>query len=109
MERKVRTDDEARADWLELPPFHLTMEQFKRLPEYSATVPTGVTLGKTWKRHNGAHDPAFRLAGGRPRWIICRYEDAPAQVIRGKLTQMCKTATYRPVIKVKMGREVCSN
>ena len=30
---------------------YLTQKEFKELPEYSLTVPTGVTIGKQWKRH----------------------------------------------------------
>jgi hypothetical protein len=29
----------------------LTLEEFKALPDYSCSVPTGVVVGKRWKRH----------------------------------------------------------
>jgi hypothetical protein len=105
----MTADEKNRAFWLGLPPYRLTMEQFKRLPEYSASQPTGVIPGKTWRRHNGAHDPNFLRCGGRPRWVICRYENASPEMIRGKLTEMCATVMYRPVVTVKMGRAECTS
>jgi len=32
----------------------LTAAEFKALPEYSCSIPTGVVFGKMWKRHDGA-------------------------------------------------------
>jgi hypothetical protein len=34
---------------------HLTKAEFDALPEYSASLPTGTTIGKKWKRNNFAH------------------------------------------------------
>jgi hypothetical protein len=31
----------------------LTWREFKELPEYSTTIPTGKTIGKVWKAHRG--------------------------------------------------------
>ncbi len=87
--------------WRSLPPMYGTFEELKVLPEYSATNPTGVTLGKTWRRHDGVYDCEFLARGGTPRWVICRYEEAEPEVIRGKLTEMCATVSYRAVIRVK--------
>lgn len=53
-----------------LPPYHLTKAEFDALSEYSATLPTGTTPGKMWKRHDGAHDPACT----EPFWIIGQYD-----------------------------------
>lgn len=125
------TDAEALRWWRSLPSLRITMQEFKRLPEYSATSPTGVTPGKRWRRHNGAYDQAFLRAGGKSRWVICEYQEAPDDYIimtnylytnRGEAkridqctdeenaasrrmytrNQMCKTVTYRPVIRVKI-------
>lgn len=34
-------------------PIKLTGDEFKRLPEYSVSYPTGTTIGKCWKAHLG--------------------------------------------------------
>lgn len=48
----------------------LTKAEFDALDEYSASLPTGTTVGKRWKRHHGAHDRAFIAGGGQPTWMI---------------------------------------
>ncbi|ESW92970.1 hypothetical protein NKL07_22150 [Mesorhizobium sp. C280B] len=48
----------------------LTKAEFDALDEYSATLPTGTTPGKRWKRHDGAFDQEFIAGGGRPKWMI---------------------------------------
>jgi len=93
-------DIDARAFWLELPPFAITMREAVRLSDYSASYPTGVTIGKTWRRQNGAFDQGFKANGGLPRWIICRYEEADDDD-----PKMAKIARYRAVVRVKMGRQ----
>jgi hypothetical protein len=30
---------------------YLTTEEFHRLPDYSASIPTGTTIGKKWRRY----------------------------------------------------------
>jgi hypothetical protein len=81
-----------------LPPLHIALRDLERLPEYSATNPTGVTIGKTWRRHNGAFDHEFKRAGGIPFWTIVRYEEDPDD------PKMALIVTYRPVVKIPMGR-----
>ena len=123
----ITRDDIALGWWRALPPMRVDMDVATRLPEYSMTNPTGVTVGKTWRRHNGVFDHEFKRQGGVPRWVICRYEEAPDSyqmtnylmsstgkpvLIDGDAkgprmytrTRMCKTVTYRPVARVKMGR-----
>jgi hypothetical protein len=34
----------------------LTQQEFKALPDYSASLPTGTTIGKQWKRRNDYYD-----------------------------------------------------
>lgn len=108
----VTVDAVALGYWRSLPPLHITMQEAMKLSEYSATNPTGVTIGKRWRRHNGLHDPSFRRLGGKPRWMICEYQDAPPGPVRAsdpegkkawvwKTVKMCKIVTYRPVIRVK--------
>lgn len=48
----------------------LTRAEFDALPEYSASLPTGTTVGKRWKRLNGVHDYEFMASGGEPVWMI---------------------------------------
>lgn len=111
----MSVDSISRSYWRSLPPLQVTMSTALKLPEYSATNPTGVTVGKRWRRHNGAHDILFKRSGGIPRWVICEYQEAPDAYRRapgynipgpdGKVlyeqVQMCKTVTFRPVIRVK--------
>jgi hypothetical protein len=54
---------------------HALMSQraFDRLAEYSTSVPSGVYVGKMWKRHDGAFDRAFLAQGGKPTWLLCWY------------------------------------
>lgn len=53
-----------------LPALHLTRAEFDALDEYSATLPTCARLGKRWKRHDGAFDPACN----KPFWLIGEYK-----------------------------------
>jgi hypothetical protein len=87
---------EANVEWYRsLPKLPITLREFNRLPEYSASNPTGVIIGKAWRRHNGVHDHGFRNRGGIPFWVIVRYEFDPAD------EKMALIVTYRPLIKVK--------
>jgi hypothetical protein len=51
----------------------MSKSAFDKLPEYSATMPTGVYVGKMWKRHDGVYDSAFRASGGVPDWKLVWY------------------------------------
>ena len=46
----------------------LTRREFDELPEYSASVPTGTTIGKRWKRRVGPHE-------GPPTWQMGEYQE----------------------------------
>lgn len=92
--------NEGLAFWRSLPPMRITMKEAVALPEYSASNPTGVTVGKRWRRHNGVHDMEFFHRGGIPRWMICTYEEIPGD------TKYVRNGRYRAVITVKMGRRV---
>lgn len=73
-----------------LPPLHMTRTEFDELDEYSATHPTGVRVGKRWKRHDGAYDPACK----KPVWIVGEYVE-----LFGRPN--CVTVKWRvPVIRV---------
>jgi len=99
--------------WRSLPPLQITMAEAKKLPEYSATNPTGVTPGKRWRRHNGVFDRTAMSRGVIPRWVICEYQEAAPEMMPSReidpetgkrkiiKVEMCKTVTYRPVIRVK--------
>lgn len=81
----------------ELPILKLTPAEFLALPEYSASVPTGTTIGKRWRRLNGAHDMAYKRAGGKCEWMIGAYEEHPDPAQREKF---CVTRWYKPVIVI---------
>jgi hypothetical protein len=99
----MTVDERALEYWRSLPPLLITMREALKLPEYSASNPTGVRPGKRWRRENGAFDHAFKREGGKPRWVICAYEDAPPErdSRTGKMVEMCAIVTYRPVIRMK--------
>lgn len=40
-------------------------EEFRRLPEYSCSIPTGKTIGKRWKRGEPYGHPEV--------WFLCEY------------------------------------
>lgn len=111
----ITRDDIALGYWRTLPPWRVSdIRAFEDLPEYSTSNPTGVVVGKMWRRHNGADDESFVKYGGIPRWVICRYEEAKPRMHRvldpetrtyeDQLVPMCKIVTYRPVVRVRMGR-----
>lgn len=79
-----------------LPCLHLTKDEFDALLEYSASLPTGTTPGKRWKRLDGAHDQSFKARGGKPRWMIGEYD--PTDDGKGKTIRI---NWYRPVIHVR--------
>ncbi|RWC91701.1 MAG: hypothetical protein EOS72_03330 [Mesorhizobium sp.] len=72
----------------------LTQAEFDALDEYSATLPTGQTPGKRWKRHDGAFDREFLDAGGKPVWLIGEFGEVSAD---GKTVAL---NWYVPVIVV---------
>jgi len=45
---------------------------FDSLPEYSCSIPTGVTIGKVWKCNRN-----FGLPTEEKDWVICEYVDDP--------------------------------
>lgn len=79
-----------------LPILKLTRREFEELRDYSATMPTGVIIGKRWKRLDGCFDQRFLRAGGKPRWVVGEYvtTDDP---------KMAGYKWYKPVVVVKSG------
>lgn len=49
----------------------MTRLTFESLADYSASNPSGVYVGKMWRRHDGVFDVVFRSAGGTPEWLLC--------------------------------------
>ena len=49
-----------------------TQGYFDSLGEYSCSLPTGTTVGKHWKRNNGAY-----IKDAPDDWVICEYVDHP--------------------------------
>lgn len=83
-----------------LPPLRLTPSEFDALLEYSASLPTGTTPGKRWKRLDGAHDLTWKARGGKPAWMIGEYD--PTDDGKGK---SIKINWYRPVIVLAASKE----
>lgn len=79
----------------DLPILKLTLREFEELPEYSATYPTGVIIGKRWKRLDGLYDAEFKRAGGRPRWVIGEYVE-----VAGDKTK-ARYKWWKPVIIIR--------
>jgi hypothetical protein len=52
----------------------MSKSDFHGLMEYSTTIPSGVVVGKMWRRHNGAFDQGFIARGGKPIWLLCWYD-----------------------------------
>lgn len=61
----------------------VTQKEFDTLLEYSTSIPTGVTIGKTWKRHNYVFKVNGKTFNGgwlpgnaklvEERWFHCEY------------------------------------
>lgn len=67
----------------------MDLKTFKDIPNYSGTTPTGVYVGKTWRRHDGVYD--HRMNAPKPQWLLCWYDEHPS----GDL-DVC-TIIYRPI------------
>ncbi len=74
----------------------MTERELNSLGEYSASLPTGQTPGKRWKKHVGSYDRQFIAAGGKPFWIIGEYD--PNDDGKGKTIEI---NWYLPVARVK--------
>lgn len=64
----------------------ISREDLKALGEYSCSLPTGVVVGKRWRRNLNAY--RFDLKGAEPVWMIGEYvesEDDP-EIIKIKWT-----------------------
>lgn len=93
------SEHEKNIEWRkELPPMYFdSVETFEALPEYSAAMPTGTTLGKTWRVNMSFQSGFSRKLPAPDFWIVRRYEDAGSEM-RG--------VAYRPVIRVKCRQEI---
>jgi hypothetical protein len=67
------------------------------LGEYSATLPTGTTPGKCWRRLDGAYDPRCK----QPRWMIGEFGDF---VRKDQIT----LKWYRPIIVMRAATEAAN-
>jgi hypothetical protein len=79
----------------DLPVLRIAQADFEVLPDYSATLPTGTTTGKRWKRLDGSFDRDFLALGGQPHWLIGEYGAPSAD---GK---SIRVNWYRPVVVVQ--------
>ncbi len=53
----------------------ITLEELKALPEYSLTVPTGVTIGKRWRCATQPWNTKY--AHDTSEWLIKTYVEDP--------------------------------
>lgn len=60
----------------QLPVMHIEPRALKELPEYSTTTPTGVVIGKRWKR-NAMVGVQMRFGRTVPLWEVCEYMQDP--------------------------------
>lgn len=80
----------------DLPRLRMTADEFRNLPEYSASLPSGTTPGKMWRRLDGDFDLAFKAGGGQPRWMIGQYDpDCPEDAERIRILWFRPIITYR--------------
>lgn len=79
---------------------HISKAEFDALPEYSRTIPTGLTVGRRWKqmRHWPAPPDSKQMIS---RWIVC--------VVAGRVQSQRSGSweyqinNYYPVIRVPAG------
>lgn len=64
----------------------ITRKAFDLLPEYSSTLPTGVFIGKVWKRNMNWREAV------EPDWVLGRYEKHPTD------STQCLIVWYEPYI-----------
>ena len=63
-----------------LPVISLTADEMQRLPEYSATIPTGKTIGKRWRRRMTERSAWDRNGCGKTLWwVVCEYAHLSAE------------------------------
>lgn len=79
-----------------LPVLRLTSREFEALLDYSASLPTGTTPGKRWRRLDGCHDERCPIHARA--WMIGEYELLPKD--HPKRDTEIKVNWYRPVIVV---------
>lgn len=61
--------------------------------EYSASIPSGVTPGKRWLRHDGGHDPSC----DDPGWLLCSFSE---ETIGEDGIGRCSIIRQRAIIRV---------
>lgn len=59
-----------------LPVVHIEPRALKELPEYSMSTPTGVVIGKRWKR-NAMIGVQMRFGRCESLWEVCEYMQDP--------------------------------
>lgn len=87
----------------------ITPAAFMALPEYSGSMPTGTTPGKTWRREDGIYDPRARNLAWRKanvRWVIVQYQACGEKTAEFPDGKMVRTVYYKPVFRVKAGSRV---
>ena len=72
------------------PPVLLSREDFDALPEYSCTLPTGVTIGKRWKRRE-----PYGAEPANAAWFLGTYIDVGEKDAAGVEWRRIKIETPR--------------
>lgn len=62
--------------WAQFDEVELTQGELDGLSEYSCSEPTGVVMGKRWKKNVHAYNPAAR--GLPPAWLMGEYSQGSA-------------------------------
>lgn len=80
----------------DLPTIRLTPEEFRALPEYSTSFPTGVIVGKRWRADLNARE---RRMGTPAAWIVREYAPSP------KGDDFATIVSFRPIVTVRADME----
>lgn len=79
-----------------LPVVHIEPRALDALPEYSTTIPTGVVIGKRWKR-NAMIGVQMRFGRCESLWEVCEYVEDP---VSGP--GWCRVTRSRPVAPTRI-------
>ncbi len=76
----------------QLPVVELTLAEFQDLGEYSCTFPTGVRIGKRWKRNENFQNPHNHAKA----WLLGEYVPSPTHPDTHCATKWSRIALVGP-------------
>jgi len=87
---------------------YMTQRQLDMLPVYNISTPSGVYIGKIWKKdlNKVAGEDRYWKFPGPPKWLVCTFEEEPDQVT---YPNTVKNGYYIPVITEKSSIVVGGN